>query len=197
MINSCAVQYSDDNSSWTTLFSIASQSGWGTDESRVFTYSGGYPATSKVWWRINVTANDGHFSALSAATVQMRTAVGGADQCSGGAPGASSYYIYTSRPDKLYDGNASTWWAANFTTGWMSYQFAAVKQIVEVVISARNDSNPEQSPKNFTVQYWDGAAWQTQWTVTNSTGWTTGETRTFADPSPPAAPQRGNICVCT
>jgi hypothetical protein len=40
----------------------------------------------------------------------------------------------------------------------------------------------------------DGSAWQTQWTVIGSSGWAGGETRTFADPSPPVdAPTKGNF----
>jgi F5/8 type C domain/NedA-like, galactose-binding domain len=196
-VNSFDVQYSDNNSSWTTLYSVAAAAAWGTSEHRVYTYASGYPATSKVWWRVNCTANDGHAFVWAVSSLQMRTTVSGADQCSGGVAGASTYFDYTFLPTKAFDSDATTSWASSVPTGWVSYQFASAKQIVEVSITARTAA-PSQAPKDFTVQYWDGAAWQTQWTVTGSSAWSAGETRVFADPSPPApTAARGNVCVIT
>lgn len=179
------VQYSDDNSAWTTEWTVSGATGWATSERRVFTD----PTTSNFGsntqaWRVNVTAIDGA-GTLSFADLQWRTSPGGADQSSGGTPFSSRAVDFSHQADKLYDTNGTTYWGTTTgtVTGTPGYKFSSAKTIQEITITARTGSQTA-TPKTFTVQYWDGSAWQTKWTVASSSGWSSGETRTFTDPSP-------------
>lgn len=47
-----------------------------------------------------------------------------------------------------------------------------------MTIKARN-SSMTQSPKDFTIEYWDVDHWEVAHTVTGETAWSSSEVRTF------------------
>jgi hypothetical protein len=179
------VQYSDDNSSWTTAWSVSSATGWAAGERRAFS-NNGYGSNTQSW-RISVADSSGLDGAasLQIASFVFRTTSGGSDQASGGVAFGSLSKDLTTLPNKLVDANAATFFqtVSSSFPATAGYKFSAAITIVEITITA-GPSVATGSPKTFDVQYWDGSAWQTKWTVTGSSGWTTGLTRTFTDPSP-------------
>lgn len=182
-----SLDYSDDDSAWTTLFTITDDPVWGNTETRTFSANDGPTINgNKTFWRIKATANKAGTSFLGIAEVEMATALYGADQCTGGKaysnpPAQDS----GTAPSKGFDDSNSTLtvnrsgWSMPM---WLGYRFAAAKDIAQVKITARNDSTYAQAPKNFVIEYWDGAAYQTALTVTGE-DWGQGQTKTFYIPA--------------
>lgn len=134
-----------------------------------------------LYWRINVTANNGSTTMLTIAEVQMRAVSGGADQCTGGTATASSSES-GNPPSLAVDDSVFSTWAALFsnTTGWWQYQFASAVDVVEYTIQGSNSVN-ERAPKDWTLEYSDdGSSWTVADTRTGETGWTDGQVRTYS-----------------
>lgn len=137
------------------------------------------------YWRLVITANAGDADFLAISELEMRATAGGADQCNGGTPSASS--INTgAEADKAFDNNATTRWStgpAGVTTGTLAYDFGSAVTVAEYTIQS-HPTLPARSPKDFTLQWSDNG---TAWTVADSraaTAWTTGgQIRTFTVPA--------------
>lgn len=132
-----------------------------------------------VYWRLNVTANNGSAN-LSIAEVGMFTANAASTSTSGGTPSASTTNG-TQTASLAFDGSTSTYWQATTNTGTLQYQFASAVDIASYQVSARGDaSNPTQAPKTWTLQYSDdGSTWTTADTVDRQQNWGLGETRYY------------------
>jgi hypothetical protein len=184
-----ALQYSDNGSSWTTLWSqtgitlantygvayfagVSFDSGGRTDPPPA-----GAGSTTRTVWRINASAVDGG-NELVIADVQMRTALGGPNQMTGGTAFASS--LSENSYASANDGNSVSYWVSGSELcprSW-GYKFASAKDIVEVTIQAHS-VYVNQSPKDFTIEYWDVDHWEIAHTVTGETGWTGSQIRTY------------------
>lgn len=174
-----SVQYSDDDSTWTTAFRIVNGEWSGVSQAfsaatDPYLIAG---ATTKRFWRIKTTAVDGSV-VFGMAKLTMATSPGGADQCTGGTP------VCTSREEgamvNLFDSDANSYWTGGRTPNgdWLGYIFPAEVDIKEVKVTARITWQT-QSPKDFTIDYWDVDHWETAYTATGIAGWTSGETKTF------------------
>jgi hypothetical protein len=133
---------------------------------------------SHPYWRLYITANNGN-AYHCFAELEMRAQAGGSDQCSGGTASASST-LGGFPASQAFDNTTATAWASNGaeSTSWVAYQFAAPVEVAE--ISLWGSGTPAQSPKDFQLQYSaDGVSWTTVATVTNETGWSAYEQRTF------------------
>lgn len=141
-----------------------------------------------VYWRINVTANNGS-SFLAIAETEMRATAGGADQCAGGTASASSEFSGSFVAGNAVDNNASTVWSPTSTTGWWRYQFASAVEVLEYTIQG-HPSSPTRDPRDWTLEFSDdGTNWTVTDTRTGQTGWTNGQIRTFTvTPVDPAEP---------
>lgn len=192
---SWTVEWSDDDSAWTTWATYTSVTGWAAGQRRTFNASGETTtptvASACRYWRIVVTAVDGG-SENSFAEMAWRTSAGGANQTGGAGSSLDGSIAPFSGQEaaKAYDGSASTWWGTILAGApWHLYDFSAgvTKAITEVAITARNDASYNRAPKDFLIQRSeDGVGWATTLTVTGSTGWASGETRTFSIESAPA-----------
>ena len=176
------LQYSDDDTAWTTAFSITAQTGWGAEQRRFFASSGLVGGTKRLW-RINVTANNGS-NLTQINEIEMRTASAGPDQTGTGEAFADTYYGNLAyRPIMVFDNDTGVVWASQNAAlpHWIAYDFGVgvTKDIVQVTIRANSTS----APKDFSIQYSSdgGLTWTTAWSVTGSTAWAT-ETRTFTKP---------------
>ena len=169
-----------DGADWVTTLFRRAEWGWTAGEKR--TYSASNPTTSKVLWRILISAVDGA-SFAGVAEVQMRTTLGGADQCSGGTAASSSPYDGSSLPANAFadDAGVTEWGAKVITDAWIGYLFASPKNIVQITIQARGAGVYNQSPTAFKLQYWDGSAWVDSFSVSGSTDWGQNEIRTFPE----------------
>lgn len=138
-------------------------------------------------WRIYITDVDGG-TAVSINEIEFRATAGGSDLCNGGTPSSSSTFDSNRSHTYAFDNNTSVgtnfWGSATGLPQWIRYDLPVANRINQVMIQARNDGNTfGQSPKNFEIQSsTNGTAWDTEWTVTGSTGWAAGETRTFTRP---------------
>lgn len=130
-------------------------------------------------WRINVTQNDGDVNFLAIAEVEMRASIGGADQCSGGTPSASTS-DGTAPASSAFDNDSATRWSttSGTLTGWLRYSFASPVDVVEITIQA-HPATPARSPRVFSLQHSDDGSTWTDFASYTSTGWTAGQIRTF------------------
>jgi hypothetical protein len=204
------LQYSDNGTTWATLFRVQF-SDWTSAGPFVFNTSSNRDPVSNgasTFWRLRSTAVDGG-SSLGLSTLVMRASAGGADQCAGGTPFASTA-LEPALTDGLasnafdgaaiYSGTTLTSWRGATVTEWIGYRFASAKTITEIGITARS-TFINQSPKDFVLEYWNGSTFQTAFTITGSSGWGATETRYFnaSGLTSGAAPAfvRTQIFICT
>jgi len=183
------LDYSDDDSSWTTLITVTGFSNHcsGLQVINADTrYDAGAAGTV---WRIHVTAVGGG-GTIAICEVEMRASSGGADQCTGGVALASSTF-QTSIANLAVDNNTSTstFFATHTyspTPGWFAYKFPSAVSVAELTIKARDSSWQSQAPVDFTLQKWNGSGWDTMLTQTGLS-WSAGETKTFSVTVPSTA----------
>lgn len=180
------VQYSDDNSSWTTAWSVTNQTGWRTAQTRVFTDPAAAPGGGAHYhWRLLFTAIGSTSGYYEFAEVEMRSTAGGSDRTGSGLGFAvsSTDFDATLVAANAFDNNTATSWctATSFQSGaWLQYVFNTAPAIAAVTLRA--DTSPQYAPGGFDIQYSDdGVSWTTAWSVTGQTGWTSGQTRTFTN----------------
>lgn len=133
-------------------------------------------------WRLNITANCGDSYYLVVYEIEFREVIGGADQCAGGTATASAQYSATYSAAKAFDNDLSTSWVPPLytTTGWIQYEFAAPKEIAEYTIMP--SASAAASPRDWTLEYWDGSAWVVVDTRAGVTAWTGGVASVFTIP---------------
>lgn len=147
------------------------------------------------YWRIFITGNNGGGSDQSTiiCELEMSNTPGGPNLCSGGSGIASTNYnSWGWTLAGAFDGNKTSFpngWAATphaapgGVPAYLGYVFPAPVSINEVRITSRNDSLQAYSPKDFIIQSSEnGVDWLDHWAVSNQTGWTAGEERTFTRP---------------
>lgn len=175
------IQYSDDDSSWTTLGSTINAYGWIDNATRVFpeTPVSGYHR----YWRINATTSTGTRTNL--AEMEFAATAAGADQCTGGKPykalnaGSSAPYTDSSAPN-LTDNSTATEDGQVATTCVFGYIFPNPVAVQEVRLTG--SANTTRDPQNFTIQSSDdGSSWTTEKTVTGAS-WTANEVKTYSVP---------------
>jgi len=138
------------------------------------------PTPTSTQWRILFTGDTVTPGATTACMeTDMRLDVGGADQCSGGTPAASSSHG-THPPSFAFDNDTNSHWRTIDTglNNWLQYTFGSTKAIDQFWY--RNWS-VGQAPLSMELQYWDGAAWVT-WISTGAISWASdGETKFFSN----------------
>lgn len=111
------------------------------------------------YWRINVSANNGHATATQFIEVELRESPGGSDVTGSGTATAGGGFT-SSTPANAFDNNAATSYAPSGTSGWLKYDFGAGngKNIVEVgimAVSATGGTTFTAAPKDFTLEWSD------------------------------------------
>ena len=139
--------------------------------------------TTHAWWQLNCTGNDGG-NAYGLLQLQVRTSIGGGQAATGGTATASETFDGAGGPYDLSHALANTGLYSGVDASnpqFLRYHFASAVDIAQIMIQARNDGGEQaQAPDTFDVQYSDdGTTWTTKWSVSTS-GWGSGETRTFA-----------------
>lgn len=99
------------------------------------------------------------------------------------ASAASSSFSSGFGPANTYDGDPNNAWvsAGNDNPTWIAYDYGVPISPVEIVITARNNGQPEQAPIAGNIYYSDvslGGPW-TLWEGFTFDPWTNGETQTF------------------
>jgi hypothetical protein len=83
-----------------------------------------------------------------------------------------------------FDGVTSNHWiAGGGAPQWAEFNNNGVAIECHSVKMTASNSNPDEAPGTFQVQYHDGTNWVTAWTVSGQPNWAAGEVRTFTDPA--------------
>jgi hypothetical protein len=189
------LQWSDDDAVWTPLFKVrgyCDQDNGGAD----YTINTSSPylgimaetAVNKQAWRIVPTVSGAGVYAFS--EIEMRASLGGVDQCTGGQNFGSSHFDTSGHvQSRAYDDNNATLGATANTNGtqWFGYLFPATVNIEQLSLRSRSDTAANQTPTAFTIEYWDGSAWQVAATFSGLAAWSLAETRTFDIAAPESA----------
>lgn len=139
---------------------------------------------ASVYWRLFITAA---FNTCSIAEWKMFDGTGTQIPTTGGTATASS--VFGTPPafpaSNAFDGNPNTFWNAAATPTvalpqWIQYQFPSAVDVVSFSLQMRNDSNPDQGPRDFSLQASnDGSSWTTVYQYSGA-GWATlAEVQTF------------------
>src|SRR5215471_2146449 len=134
------------------------------------------------YWRIYWTATDAGPGYIGVAEIQMRTAIGGSNVLAGGTASASSEFPGPYQAFQALDANPATFWSGNGPTPhWWKYDLGAgnAKDIIEYVLTARNDSNYTQTGRDFQLQASDDNSTWTTIDTRAGVAWTIGQTRVF------------------
>lgn len=183
------LQWSDDNSTWTTYISKTNETGYTAGEFRRYYVSAlpsytGSPWGSHSYWRIFVRSANSDYAGLT--EFELRPSPGGEDQASGGTASASGIYSGSFVASNAFDNNMSTFWIGSSTSyNWLQYSFASPVSVGEVLIQSRTDGNPQNTPSLWAIQFADSSSgpWTTAFNVNSgSLSYSNGESRTFADP---------------
>jgi len=165
-----SVQYSDNNSTWTTAWTVTGSTGWRTREHRKFV-NPAYTETvfsmgSHTYWRLMITDNWGAPSNTGIGEIEFRSVVGTPQGSTGGTASASSQISSTYSADKAYAGDGgTTFWvsveAANGTTvSFNQYQHASARTVNQLMLTSRNDAFQSECPKYFQLMWSDdGSTW--------------------------------------
>jgi hypothetical protein len=99
----------------------------------------------------------------------------GSDQCTGGTASASTV-LTSNTAAKGFDDTtgASNRWVANTDTGWLEYDFGTDKTIRRFTLVV--DGDAANDPREFDLQYYDGATWQTAQSYTEPSSSFSGST---------------------
>ena len=139
------------------------------------------------YWRINMTLVSSNAFAFS--EIQFRTAAGTSLGFSGGTASAADTFGSvpgTYDASHAADGNTSTLWSGTGTTlpQWWAYDFGTTsgnwRDVVQIAITARADSQPEQAPLVFTPQWSDnGSTWTSMLQITAAAWVSLAQTQLF------------------
>jgi len=145
---------------------------------------GSEPVVTPQWRILCIDGQNTSFFGI--AEIQMRSSIGGADQSTTGQTIFGTERL-NFEATLAFDDSPSTEWSADRTepadTLWLGQDFGSSTDIVEVVLTARNDGFENQCPQQFDVQSSpDGVTWTTVWSVTGEPAWASGETRVFTKP---------------
>lgn len=164
------VQFSDDNSAWTTAWMI-SYKAWSVGTSVVFTAPS---VANHRYWRLRPNVLQSGGQTMGCAELEMRSAVGGADQTGSGT--AVSRTIFPGAPaSNAYDNSTATEWSGDTAvlnveqSDWLGYDFGSgvTKDIQELAYTARvagTFSNQNQSPVSGWIESGaDGQSWISRW----------------------------------
>lgn len=110
---------------------------------------------SHTYWRLTFT----YTGYTKLAEIEMRASRGGADQCSGGTPSASTTYAGNVAAN-AFDNNTGTYWESGASSGphWVQYQFAAPVDVQEVMVRAGNEFSEHYSQVKLSYSD-DGSSW--------------------------------------
>lgn len=135
------------------------------------------------YWRIYVTASNGTTWHQAGSEMQMATALGGANVCTGGTA-ISSGDEGSFPASNLFDGSTTNFhqWLGSTLPKWVGYDFGAgnAKDIVELRMRSHSDW-VDRMPSAFEFQYSDdGASWTTLWTMNGQgANWSSAAYTTF------------------
>jgi hypothetical protein len=168
------IEYSDDDSAWSPLYTIENYTNWDTSGFKLFNEDYRWSnAGHKEVWRILMTSEPAG-GTIQLREVEFRTGLGGADATGTGISFATSFADTTAPhhgADAAFDNGITPWsqWEFSDTPTWIGYRFPSSVDILQISLTI--DFYTERGPTDFDIQYWDGADWVTWYSLTGVT-WT-------------------------
>jgi hypothetical protein len=135
-------------------------------------------------WRLWIHANQNSGNWPGLGELQMRGAVGGLDQTTGGT--ASADYSHGSHPASFaFDDNIATVWKQgnHIRPAPLRYQFASPVGVEQIAISCPAADHGDL-PTVFDLDYWNGTAWRKRAILSTPGNWQSNETRLFTTNGP-------------
>lgn len=176
------IQWSDDGSSWTTVLTVTGETTWDNAfyDDRTYTWAS---VGAKKYWRINVTANNGHGSLMGFQSIRFHISGGGIISAVARSVLVTStlgYFPLSNQLEKVFDGGTGGWTSASsgVTAGRVVFHMPPSVTVAQVTWKSRSGEGA-RAPKNFTLE---SASYLTSWTnrgTFNETGWGSQETRAF------------------
>jgi hypothetical protein len=189
-----ALQYSDDGTTWTTLYQyygcFCPGNGGGTTLQWTCNASNAAPVLG-IAYRLLITATQG---TTIASIVELKLYNSGGTQITTGCIAAPSSSVTGNEGDGGYgafDGNTATYWASNGTPSsgspeWLAYWFGSGTPTVGSFSVKCRSLTYNQAPTAFSLQSSpDGSTWTTIQSFTAATWGSSSETQTFTI-TPPA-----------
>lgn len=140
-------------------------------------------------WRLYITATGGDPNYTQIAELELRAAIGGADQTGAGTASALTA-LSGFEASKAVDNTTSSKWSTtvgNVTPTWIAYDFGAGNDvdIVEVAVACAGTAFDARGPRVFDVEWSDdGSTWTTAWSVNEpSLTYTSGVFSVFTSPA--------------
>ena len=100
----------------------------------------------------------------------------------GGTASAETTFL-TYVPANAFDGNTSTRWISSATPSWLEYDRGSGNGVISTSYSIScgpsGTASTADMPKNWTIEGYNGASWDTLATVTGEPAWSLGETRLY------------------
>lgn len=131
-------------------------------------------------WRLVSLGSNSNYTSI--AGINFRETPG-VDSVMDGVAFSNSEYSSDYSAAKAYDGNLATAWITviNHISGsYNSMTWGAPRDVKQVALTAGNSGAfTAQMVKDFSIEYWDGAAWIVAKQFFNQTGWGVSETRLF------------------
>lgn len=192
------VEYSDDNSAWTTWATIIGQTGWEAaqwvnsssgkiPEIRAFGVSGRQNVTGAArYWAAKYPSSGTGSTTVRIVQIEYRATPGGSN-ISGGtisAPVSSGSTV----ANNARDGNLTTYWQSgtSYPQGLlMDWGSGASYSVAEIALTANNGAGPAEAISFY--RSYDNYVYELVWTTATQSAWSDGETRTFTDPGYVAA----------
>lgn len=134
------------------------------------------------YWRLFVTNNNGSASFISLAELEFLDGSGTLIPATGGTAIASSVNAGSSASNAFDSSIASSWAATSgiVTNSWIGYQFSSPVGVESIRLGTKT-ANPEQTPKDCTLQYSDdGSSWSDAFSLSN-TLWVPGAYTVFPE----------------
>jgi hypothetical protein len=189
------LQWSDDNSAWTALFSVTDITSWKANNQKTFPKNA---LADKSAWRVNVSAV-GAGTAVGLSEMEFRTSAGGADTATDpeNGIGSSNFGQDSVSSYNCHDDNTSTEWSsAAGLPQWVGYDWddESAHEIAEVMMRARG-TQATQAPTAFTIEYRNAAGAWVSVASFSGVSWSNGETKTFTVPVSGGAAQPAMIIM--
>lgn len=174
-----SLEGSNDDSSWTTLISRSNDTGWQRYETRAYRIpdQGDFR-----YYRFNVTAVDGGTSP-AIEEIYLASAADGLSFISDPRMLGTPFDINGGLPrSAMFDGAGSPTFQSAISQGWVGVRLLTAQTITEITWSSLPGS-PTYTPSAGAVERSpDGIRWQTVWTFSGWTSWTSGETKVSTKP---------------
>lgn len=177
------LQWSDDDSSWTTFGGTNHLYGPLLDYFHAFPEATPAAGFHRFWYILNKTANGGAFYLLD--EVEFRATSGSADQvptqsgANGGATGRAIMTSGDSNAHLAFDDTATTTWSSSGTTNrYVGFIFPTPVKCEEVLIKV--SANTSRTPATADVQYSDDDVTRTTQKALTTGTWTASQSKVFA-----------------